>query len=350
MRDEKTMSEPLDISIVISTYNRCDMLPGAMKSVLAQEANDVRYELIVVDNNSTDKTREVVESFIAEGDERVRYIFEGKQGLSHARNAGIAAARAPLIVFTDDDVRAASDWVALIKRAFDEHPEVDFVGGKVLPQWEQEPPAWLTSKHWSPLAIMDYGEEEFYVDMEKPICLVGANLAFRHEVFDEVGLFKPDLQRVKDGVGSMEDHEFLIRAWKTGRRGLYVPEIVMLAEVQKERLTKDYHRRWHTGHGHFYALMREEEMEIGNARLFDVPAPLYNQALKNSFGWLKQRLRSNEALAFHHETELRFFKGFFRQRRKEFKAARPRSTAREVVSFFQTLLSSKFHRGAGRES
>src|ERR1043165_5266525 len=108
MNDEKTMSEPLDISVIISTYNRSDMLPGALESVLAQEAGDVRYELIVVDNNSTDKTREVVESFIARGHENVRYIFEGKQGLSHARNAGIAAARSPLIVFTDDDVRAAT--------------------------------------------------------------------------------------------------------------------------------------------------------------------------------------------------------------------------------------------------
>ena len=135
-------------------------------------------------------------------------------------------------------MRAAPDWIALIKRAFDEHPEVDFVGGKVLPQWEREPPAWLTRKHWSPLAITDYGEEQFYVDTEKQLCLVGANLSFRREVFEQTGLFKPDLQRVKDGVGSMEDHEFLLRVWATGRRGLYVSGIVMSAEVQEERMTK----------------------------------------------------------------------------------------------------------------
>ena len=76
--------------------------------------------------------------------------------------------------------------------------------------------------------------------------------------------------------------------------------------------------------------MRAGEMEAGNARLFDVPAPLYNQALKHTFGWLTQRLRSNEELAFVHETELRFFRGFFRQRRKEFKAARERSTVRDT--------------------
>src|SRR5437764_2935160 len=127
------MDKQLDISVVIGTYNRCEMLPAALSSVLAQNAGGVNYELIAVDNNSTDKTREVVESFIARGHANLRYIFEGKQGISHARNAGIAAARAPIIAFMDDDVRAPSNWLISIKRAFDEHPEVDFVGGKVLP-------------------------------------------------------------------------------------------------------------------------------------------------------------------------------------------------------------------------
>jgi glycosyltransferase involved in cell wall biosynthesis len=344
------MSEQFDISVIISTYNRCDMLPAAIESVLAQDASGINYEVIIVDNNSTDKTREVVESFITRGHANVRYVFEGQQGLSHARNAGIATARAPLVAFTDDDVRAASNWIVSIKRAFDEHPEVDFVGGKVLPQWLGEPPAWLTHKHWSPLAIVDYGDEPFYVDTQKQYCLVGANLAFRREVFEHVGLFEPDLQRVKDGVGSMEDYEFLLRVWATGRRGLYVPDIVMSAEVQTERMTKAYHRRWHMGHGHFYALMRNEEIETSDARLFDVPAHLYRSALKNTFGWLTQSLRAHEDLAFFYETELRFFRGFFRQRRQEFKTRKQRSTPREVVLFVQSLIASKLHRKVKRES
>ncbi|MDQ3820439.1 MAG: glycosyltransferase [Acidobacteriota bacterium] len=344
------MDHGLDLSVVISTYNRCDMLPAAIESVLRQETDGVRYELIVVDNNSSDRTREVVESLMARGAGNLRYVFEGRQGLSHARNAGISEARSPLIAFTDDDVRAAPDWVVSIKRAFDSHPEVDFVGGKVLPQWESEPPPWLTRKHWAPLAIVDYGDEPFYVDMEKPLCLVGANLSIRRDLFGRVGLFNPDLQRVKDGVGSMEDHEFLLRAWKAGRRGLYVPGIVMHAEVQTERMKKDYHRRWHTGHGHFYAIMRAEDIERGDARLFDVPAHLYRQALKNWACWLAERLRGNEDLALECENEVRFFKGFFRQRHREFKAMRPRSTAREVALFAQSLVSSVLHRKVRRES
>jgi glycosyltransferase involved in cell wall biosynthesis len=340
------MCEQFDISVIISTYNRCDMLPGALESVLAQQAAGVNYEVIIVDNNSSDKTREVVESFIARGETNVRYVFEDKQGLSHARNAGISQARAPIIAFTDDDVRADRDWVVAIKRAFDEHPEVAFVGGKVLPQWLSAPPSWLTPTHWAPLALADYGEESIYVGAENPICLVGANVAFRREVFEQIGLFKLDLQRVKDGVGSMEDHEFLLRIWSTGRRGMYVPDIVMSAEVQDERLTKEYHRRWHTGHGHFYALMRAEDMEQGNTRLFDVPAHLYRQALKNTIGWLKQSLRANDELAFEHETGLRFFGGFFRQRRKDLYATGSRNAAHEIARFLQSLIVSKLHRKA----
>src|SRR5438105_3335543 len=109
------MPQSPDISVVISTYNRCGWLSGALESVLAQETGGARYEVIVVDNNSTDQTREVVEAFMARGQANLRYVFEGQQGLSYARNAGIAAARAPLIAFTDDDVRAARDWVVSIK-------------------------------------------------------------------------------------------------------------------------------------------------------------------------------------------------------------------------------------------
>ena len=116
-----------------------------------------------------------------------------------------------------------------------------------------------------------------------------------------------------------------------------MPGIVVSAEVQTDRMTKEYHRRWHTGHGHFYALMRAEDIEHGDARLFDVPAHLYRQALANSLGWLKQSVLANEELAFKHETELRFLRGFFRQRRKEFKTANRRSTAREVALWIASI-------------
>jgi glycosyltransferase involved in cell wall biosynthesis len=300
------------------TYNRANLLDGAVTSVLAQTQSDTPpFELIVVDNNSSDATGEVVAG-LAAADPRVRYVFESRQGLSYARNAGIGHARAALIAFIDDDLRADPDWVAAIVRAFDEHPDVDVVGGRVLPIWPSRPPAWLTQDHWAPLALADHGDTPFLVTVERPICLIGAG-ACRRTVFDAVGTFVTDFQRVQDSIGSLEDHDFIVRVLGTGRRGLYVPSIIVRAAVQPERLERSYHRRWHLGHGHFHALLRSELVErtsIGT--LFGIPAHLYRQALGDLAGWAAAAATGNLATAFLHEVRLRFFIGFFRTRLREF--------------------------------
>ncbi|HJR58572.1 MAG TPA: glycosyltransferase [Vicinamibacterales bacterium] len=307
------------LSVVMCTYNRGGLLADAVRSVLAQhDATTPPFEMIVVDNNSTDGTRDIVERFAAL-DGRVRYLFEPQQGLSFARNAALLEARAPLIAFTDDDVRAEPDWVMAIVRAFHERPEADIVGGRVLPVWPFEPPAWLTRDHWAPLALVDHGEAPLVVSAGHPICLVGANLAVPRRVFDVAGVFATDLQRVKDGIGSLEDHEFLLRLLRLGRTGVYDPRITVHAEIQANRLEHRYHRRWHAGHGHFHALLRSEQMEQTTAgTIFGVPAHLYRQAFGDLVGWVRARVAGDPARAFHHEVRLRFFGGFFQTRAREF--------------------------------
>jgi glycosyltransferase involved in cell wall biosynthesis len=309
------------VSVVICTYNRAALLPAAIDDVLAQnDSQTPPLELLVIDNNSTDETRAVVER-VAARDERVRYLRETKQGLSHARNAGIAAARAPLIAFTDDDVRVGPDWLSTIVRTVRAHPGVSVVGGRVLPVWPAPPPPWLTAEHWGPLALVDYGEHPVRVDAGNPLCLVGANLAIVRSAFDLVGGFAADVQRVRDSVGSSEDHEFLLRLFGAGGFGIYDPGIVIHADVQPDRLERAYHRRWHTGHGHFHALMRPEYLERSNTgRLFDVPAHMYRSAARDAAAWARARLRRDDAVAFSREVRLRFFRGFFRTRRRQFLA------------------------------
>jgi glucosyl-dolichyl phosphate glucuronosyltransferase len=329
------------VSVVMCTYNRGDLLVDAIGSVLAQhESITPPFELIVVDNNSSDDTRGIVERFAA-ADGRVRYLFEARQGLSHARNSGIAASRAPLVAFTDDDVRAEPDWVAAIVRAFREHPDAAVVGGRVLPAWPADPPAWLTAAHWAPLALVDYGDEPVQVTRARPICLVGANLSFRRHVFDTVGTFALDLQRVKDGIGSLEDHELLLRLLRAGGHGVYDPRIVLHAEVQANRLEREYHRRWHTGHGHFHALLRSEHMETSAGTLFGVPAHLYRQALGDVVGWAVAALSRRADRAFEHEVRLRFFLGFFRTRRREFLGRPPHERRGDVRRFVRSVLGRR---------
>ncbi len=353
------MNERMDVSVVISTYNGAATLPGAIHSVLNQDLEGGSYEVIVVDNNSHDATRTVIESFMSRDSRCVRYVFEPRQGVSYGRNAGIAVATAPIIAFFDDDVRVARDWIRTLKRALDDHPEVDFVGGKILPEWPSPPAAWLTDAHWSPLALVDWGPEPIHVTAERQLCLVSANLAVRRSLFDAVGLFAPELQRVKDSIGSMEDHEFLIRCWGAGRQGLYVPALLASTPVPPSRLTKDYHRRWHRGHGAFCAKMRYVEAIDQDGRyvgehlnqdavtLFGVPAHLYRQMAEQGLKWVRASLRREPALSFMHENNLRFLLSYIRTRYGHERARNECSPITEVSTFATRLLRKKVRTALG---
>jgi glycosyltransferase involved in cell wall biosynthesis len=332
----------MDVSIVICTHNRASQLRPALAHLLAQRSAALA-EVIVVDNNSSDDTAEVVAELSASTSREVRYIFEAEQGISYARNTGWSLARGSVVAFTDDDVRAAPDWVDHIAAAFAAHPEVDCVGGKVLPAWPTPPPSWLTRDHWAPLAIVDYGDRMLWLDESNRKCLIGANVAFRRDVITRMGGFCHAVQRVKDGIGSIEDHEFLLRLWRAGGRALYVPELIVVAPVDEPRLHKRYHRRWSAGHGHFHAVMRCADIERSSiGHLYGVPAHLYRQCFVNAASWVACMASGRLDAAFLHETRLRFFSGFFRTRRQEYLAGESRSTFRDVANLGRSLLGSAY--------
>jgi glycosyltransferase involved in cell wall biosynthesis len=295
------------LSIILPTYNRVALLRNAIAALLRQTAPSGSYEIIVVDNNSSDGTPEAVAEI---GDPRLRVIREPRQGLSYARNAGIEAARAPIVAFTDDDVEAAAGWVETIVSALDAHPQVDGVGGRVLPAWIRQRPSWLTREHWAPLALQDHGDGRRFFDRSRPIGLVGANVAFRRDVFERIGLFSKDVQRVKEGIGSTEDHDFLSRLYVAGGRMLYEPRMLTMARVQPDRYDRGYHRRWHEGHGRFHALMRTPEMERARLSPLGVPGHLLRTAAGDAARWLTSIVSADWERAFVAELRLRFFKGF----------------------------------------
>lgn len=336
-----TTADRPDISVVLSTYNRADRLPRALDALLAQTGG-VAYEILVIDNNSSDATAAVVSRIIPNSGGRLRYAFEPRQGLSYGRNAGIALARAPLIAFCDDDVRVAPDWIAQLRRTFDAHPDVDYVGGRVLPHWLAQPPAWLTQAHWAPLALQDYGGDPLVSGRDRAVCLVGANLAFRRRVFETVGVFTPSLGRVKDGIGSTEDHDMQLRAWRAGLRGLYVPALVALADVTPDRLERPYHRRWHRGHGRHCALMRLRELvpaDLGPmseptdlVMLFGSPAFVYTELLRTGYNWARALCRREDPRFYSHQ--LHHVWSYIRTRQQIFaREASHLSVAKELFRF-----------------
>jgi glycosyltransferase involved in cell wall biosynthesis len=309
------MSTAPEVSVVIPTYNRSALLRSTVESVFDQNTQTT-FEVIVIDNNSGDDTKDVVDSLIEQHPGKVRYVVERKQGNAHARNRGIEEATAAIIAFVDDDVTVDKNWLTSLKTILDSRNDLSFVGGKVLPQWNGPPPTWLTPDHWAPLALLDYGANELPISGKSPRGLLTANIAFRRSVFKEIGMFLPDLQRVKNMIGSMEDHEFLLRVCRSGRQGIYTPNMIAITHIDTERLTKAYHRRWHTGHGHFYAVLADPDWERSKFRLAGVPAHLLKETATNALLWLSKMLTGNTDAAFVNECRLRFFSGFFRQRRR----------------------------------
>jgi glycosyltransferase involved in cell wall biosynthesis len=323
------------------------MLRVALERLLAQQSEGVSYEVIVVDNNSTDGTREVVESFINRGHPNLHYLFEPKQGISYGRNTGIAYSSAEIIAFTDDDVRVGQDWISNMKRAFDEHPEVDFVGGPILPEWKSEPPEWLTREHWWPLALLDFGDKPFYVNIDTPLCLPTANISFRRRAFDHIGLFSPEFS-------GREDHELLVRLWRTDRQGIYIPDMVVTAEVQPERLKKDYHRKWNLMTGKFNSLMRLNESVSHDGRfvgelpdlatLFGVPGFVYRRLFTESFSWIAAAARWQKGKSQQHKNHIWYLIGYISKRIEKDAAERKHSSLTEIGAFMKALLRKKLYR------
>jgi GT2 family glycosyltransferase len=298
----------VEISVVLCTYNRAARLADAL-TALVRQTDAPPYEVVVVDNNSTDDTRAVIAGLVSGG--VVRYASEPIQGLSHARNRGVATARADIIAFTDDDVCVGPTWVRSIARAFAEYPDVDMVGGRVEPEWEAEPPAWLPQAGYAPLALVDYGAEPFRIAPAEPRCLIGANVAIRRHALERLHGFSARVQRVGDGIGSTEDHEFQMRLLEAGAAALYDPRVAVRAAVPRERLSKRYHRAWHKGHGRFYALMRDPLFEQSRAgTVLGVPAHVYRSAVGEAWAWASNLLRGRRSLAFAHELKLRFLTAF----------------------------------------
>jgi glycosyltransferase involved in cell wall biosynthesis len=302
---------PPRISVVVSTYNRAHSLPLAIESILAQK-DAPPYELIVVDNCSTDGTAAVIREFCLRS-HLVRYVFEPKQGLSHGRNAGIAHASAPVIAFTDDDVAVSEDWLRAIETVFERKPEFGCVGGKVLPRWPEPPPPWLTEKHWVCLALLDYGPPQA-LDADNGKCLIGANLGIRRNVFEQIGGFSPDFQKAGGLVYGWEDRELQERYWRAGGRCWFDPNIKVYAEVQPSRLKKQFHRRWRFKAGESQAAMKEPDFERSSWHLFGVPGHVLRRLAKHSAAALADTVSGRRDRAFEHQAEALFFAGFMKKR------------------------------------
>jgi glucosyl-dolichyl phosphate glucuronosyltransferase len=248
--------EPMQISVILCTYNRCQSLAIALESVAASQMPDsIDWQLLIVDNNSKDATREVAESFCRRDPTHFRYVFEAQQGKSFALNRGIREASGDVLAFIDDDITAEPDWLFELTKPLSD-PQWAGTGGRVYLPKDFSPPGWMATEGnqslLSILALFDLGHEA----RPSPRPPIGNNMAFRRAVFTKYGGFRTDLGPTPGSEIRYEDTEFGTRVMQGGERVLYVPTAVVRHAVEDRRLKKGYFLAYHFDYGR--ALIREK--------------------------------------------------------------------------------------------
>jgi glucosyl-dolichyl phosphate glucuronosyltransferase len=233
----------MKVSVILCTYNRCQSLQAAMESVaISQMPDSVSWEVLVVDNNSKDQTRDVVENFIEKYPGRFRYLFEAQQGKSYALNLGIREASGEILAFMDDDVTVDANWLRTLTAVFNQEQWAG-AGGRILPERSFTPPVWLSLQNkyaLAPLALFDIGSEPGQM-FEAPF---GTNMAFRKKVFEKIGGFRTDLGPCPGSETRSEDTEFGYRALQAGQQLWYEPCAVVYHSLPVQRLQKEYFLAW----------------------------------------------------------------------------------------------------------
>lgn len=226
-------------SVVICTHNRAAYLAKAIQSVVDQCLPWDDYEVIVVDNRSTDDTREVVDRFSDRAP--LRYVFEPMLGLSRARNAGWRNAHGRYVAYLDDDAVAAPGWLRAIRDTFETVvPTPGCVGGRVAPIWEAPRPPWLSDEILTSLTVIDWSDTPHVIQNLDAEWLVGANIAFPRDVLTRMDGFHPGLDRAGTNLLSGGDVFLQKQIARAGYDCFYQPTVAVSHHVPAARLRKSW--------------------------------------------------------------------------------------------------------------
>lgn len=227
----------IKVSVIIPTVNRAAYLRDALLSALNQSFPRDEYEIIVIDNGSTDNTREVVEELNKENGNRLRYFYDASPGLHVGRHLGAKCAQSNILLYGDDDIIASPEWVAEIYRCYMD-AAVGSASGKVLPKYEVDPPDFIRLFPQSYLSLIDFGNE--YMVTEKSVAY-GCNFSIRKDVLYEMGGFHPDamprdLLRFRgNGETALTD-----KLARSSYKMIYNPQAHVYHVIPASRLTIDY--------------------------------------------------------------------------------------------------------------
>lgn len=285
----------MQASIIICTYNRADSLKKTLDALKILEVpTELSLEIIIVDNNSTDYTHTLVESYM-QNMNNLRYAFQKEQGLSHARNMGIDLSNGDILLFTDDDVCPEHNWLKETIANMDKH-ECDACGGYIAPAWEAPPPKWLTERFYGFLAIKT--DNEAYSIEQGGNLPFGANMAFRSDVFTQLGKFDTSRGRIGQVLASGEDGEMFERIISAGKKVMYFPSARVHHKIESFRIRKRYFRKWR--YQTSFNLAQSKGVD-GDHRILGIPYYIFPQLLRAISNTIISKLTKQPDESFNRE-------------------------------------------------
>lgn len=224
-----------ELSVVVCTFNRCDCLRICLDSLIQQECAPDRYEIVVVDNNSTDDTKSVIKHFAKHSACVLRYVNEPRQGLAHARNRGFQECFGDIIAYVDDDARVPGKWSSMACQAFLDFKDADIACGPYYPFTLKPAPKWFPLEYgqWqlNSIGVRILRKTEFFQ---------GTNMIFTHKALNKLGGFPIHLGMQGPSLGYGEETSVCLKAHAMGMKIIYIPSMV----VEHAILPSKYKLTW----------------------------------------------------------------------------------------------------------
>ncbi len=236
------------ISVIIPTFNRSQQLDKTMKALLKIQTPASQFEIIIVDNGSTDETKNIVQKKQAENpDLSFRYFFDSTPGLLTGRHKGAQEAKGDVLTFIDDDVIVSPQWLNTIIDTMANRKDITFLTGPNLPQYESTPPEWLEyfwnetpygGKMCAWLSLLDIGNQQVEID---PSDVWGLNFTIRKSDFIELGGFHPDnIPKQYQQFQGDGETGLAIKGKEQNKKALYHPGVLLYHQIPTSRLTFEY--------------------------------------------------------------------------------------------------------------
>ncbi|SMC26320.1 Glycosyltransferase, GT2 family [Desulfacinum hydrothermale DSM 13146] len=300
----------MDLSVVICTYNRSYNLPRCLEGLARQQdAAQISWEVVLVDNNSRDNTARVAKRLAKRLPLDLNYVFEGEQGLSAARNRGVRQARGRFLIFIDDDILVSSRWLRSAWDAF-RSSGADAVGGRIHLDPGVPLPRWIDRELRGFLGHQDYGESPLFLDgiTRYPF---GGNMAVTRQAFHRVGGFDTSYGRKGEGKKAGElfkgmETNFFRRLAGLGGKIFYEPAMVVYHRVEPHQLRRSYFRKIHFNAGYQKGYL--DGLPAGR-RLAGVPLYLLPQTARACLKLLEAALRLDPAGTLRRQMILGHFLG-----------------------------------------